>query len=124
MAIIARKNCDEFVMSLEDILQNIVTNVWDGRQYSEYTPLGASRLWIDGKTLTFEVENLRDLIDNLRNGGVNIYKINLIPCKYLNDLQGYNSIVLYRGWFCRVDSCGGVILCKEQEAYDRGLLVR
>ena len=122
-----RKNCDEYNMEWSDILAQTYVSGWSGETYTEFVPVGANRVEAnpDG-TYTIEVNDLRVLIDNLRNGGVSLdfKQIKVVPSRYLRSLQGYNSIVLYRGWFCRVDSCGGVILCSEQEAYDRGLLVR
>ena len=121
------KNCDEYNMEWKNILAKTMFLSWTQNTITEYTPQGADRIIVnrDG-TYTIEVNDLRLLIDNLRNGGVSLDQKNIkvVPSRYLNDIQGYNSIVLYRGWFCRVDSCGGVILCKEQEAYDRGLLAR
>lgn len=119
------RNCEESCMEWQDILAQTEFVTFNRRVYAKYTPVGAYCLIInDDGTYTFKVVDLRVLIDNLRNGGVNTAKLNLKASRYLNDIQGYNSIVLYKGWFCRVDSCGNVILCKEQDAYDRGLLVK
>ena len=114
-------------MEWSNILSQTYVSEWSGETYTEFVPVGANRVEVnlDG-TYTIAVNDLRVLIDNLRNGGVslNFSNIKVVPSCYLRALQGYNSIILYRGWFCRVDSCGNVILCTEQEAYDRGLLVR
>ena len=114
-------------MEWQDILAQTEFVAFNRRVYAKYTPVGADRLIInDDGTCTFTVVDLRVLIDNLRNGGVSLdfKNIKVEPAYSLCDIQGYNSIVLYKGWFCRVDSCGGAIICKEQEAYDRGLLVK
>lgn len=117
---------DEFIfLEWADVLSKIYTSEWNGLMYTKYVPVGAKEILIkDDGSLIIKVNDLRLLLDNLSNGGVNIAKLNLKASRYLNDIQGYNSIILYKGWFCRVDSCGGVILCKEQEAYDRGLLAK
>ena len=109
----------------ENILSQTTLYDWNGLTYTTCIPAGARDILIkDDGSFVINVIDLRLLLDNLSNGGVNISKLNLKASRYLNDIQGYNSIVVYKGWFCRVDSCGRVILCTEQEAYDRGLLVR
>ena len=123
----AKKNCEEFNMEWEEIISQTHVSEWSGRVYTEFVPVGANRVEVnpDG-TYTIEVNDLRLLIDNLHNGGVNLgfKQIKVVPSRYLSELQGYNSIVLYRGWFCNVDSCGRVTLCTEQVAYDKGLLAK
>ena len=120
-----RKNCDELIMEWRDIIAQTRVSGWNGKTYTEYVPAGADNILInpDG-TCIIRVVDLRVLIDNLRNGGVDLSfeKIKVEPAHYLNEIQGFNSIVLYRGWYCRVDSCGGVVLCTEQEAYKRGYI--
>ena len=121
------ENCDESYMEWQDILAQTEFVAFNRRVYATYTPVGADRLIInDDGTCTLKVVDLRVLIDNLRNGGVSLdfTNIKVEPAYYLYDIQGYNSIILYKGWFSRVDSCGGAIICSEQEAYDRGLLAR
>ena len=120
-----RKNCDEFSMEWAELLSQTHVSEWSGRVYTLYIPAGANRVEVnpDG-TYTIEVTDLRALLDNLRGNGISFNNIKLVPSMYLNEVQGYNSIILYRGWYCRVDSCGGVILCKEQVAYDKGLLAK
>ena len=121
------RDCERYIMEWGAILAQTEVCEWDGTMHTKYVSVGANRVEVnpDG-TYTIEVNDLRVLIDNLRNGGVSLdfRNIKAVPSRYLSALQGYNSIVLYRGWFCRVDSCGGVVLCTEQEAYDRGLLAR
>ena len=122
-----KNSANEIVyLNWSDILAQTKRCIFDNSIYTLNTPVGAEWLLIEGDSIKIEVSDLRLLIDNLRNGGVSLdfKQIKVVPSRYLNDLQGYNSIVLYRGWFCRVDSCGGVILCSEQEAYDRGLLAK
>ena len=119
---------DEYItMEWSEVLSQTVVSEWSGKVHTLYIPAGANRVEVnpDG-TYTIEVNDLRVLIDNLRNGGVSLdfKQIKVVPSRYLSALQGYNSIILYRGWYCRVDSCGGVILCKEQVAYDKGLLAK
>ena len=121
-------SCDEYItMEWADIVSQTVVSGWSGKVYTKYTPAGADSIVvnIDG-TYTINVIDLRVLIDNLSNGGVslNFKNIKVEPAYYLGDIQGYNSIILYKGWFCRVDSCGRVILCTEQVAYDKGLLAK
>ena len=121
------KSCEESEMNWQDILAQTEVSTFNHRVYAKYTPVGADRLIInDDGTCTLKVVDLRVLIDNLANGGVslNFKNIKVEPAHYLCDIQGYNSIVLYRGWFSRVDSCGNAILCREQVAYDRGLLAK
>ena len=119
------KNYEESYMEWQDVLKLTYVREMSGKVYTEYTPVGADSILVnpDG-TYTISVVDLRVLLDTLRDSGESFQKIKLVPAHYLDDVQGYNSIVLYRGWFCRVDSCGNVILCTEQEAYDRGLLAR
>ena len=119
------KNYEASYMEWKDVLTLTYVRRMSGKVYTEYTPVGADNILVnpDG-TYTISVVDLRVLLDNLRDSGESFEKIKLVPAHYLDDVQGYNSIVLYRGWFCRVDSCGIVILCTEQEAYDRGLLAR
>ena len=128
MATIKCKGCADELVYLEwqDILAHTKKCHFDGSIYALNTPVGAEWLLIEGDSIKIEVNDLRLLIDNLHQGGVSLNQKNIkvVPSRYLNDIQGYNSIVLYKGWFCRVDSCGNVVLCKEQEAYDKGLLVR
>lgn len=120
------KSCDEYItMEWSDVLSQTVVSEWSGRVYTKYIPAGASAILVnENGTYTIEVTDLRMLLDNLRGSGESFKNIKLVPSMYLNEIQGYNSIILYRGWFCRVDSCGGVILCKEQVAYDKGLLAK
>ena len=120
------KNSEEYItMEWSDVLSQTVVSEWSSKVYTEYTPVGADNILVnpDG-TYTISVVDLRVLLDNLRGSGESFKNIKLVPAHYLNDVQGYNSIVLYRGWFCRVDSCGRVILCTEQVAYDKGLLAK
>ena len=114
------KSCDEYItMEWSDVLSQTVVSEWSGRVYTKYIPAGASAILVnDNGTYTIEVT------DNLKGSGESFSKVKLVPSIYLNEIQGYNSIILYRGWFCRVDSCGRVILCTEQVAYDKGLLAK
>ena len=112
-------------MEWQDILAQTEFVAFNRRVYAKYTPVGADNILVNSDgTYTISVVDLRVLLDNLRDSGESFKNIKLVPAHYLNDIQGYNSIVLYRGWFCRVDSCGSAIICTEQEAYDRGLLAR
>ena len=119
------KECETHYMGWKDILAQTYVSEWNGKTYTEYVPAGANRVVINSDgTCTIEVNDLRVLIDNLRNGGVDLgfKSIKVVPSRYLNEIQGYGSIILYRGWYCRVDSCGGVVICSEQEAYKRGYI--
>ena len=121
-----RKNCDEYItMEWSDVLSQTVVSEWSGRVYTKYIPAGASAILVnDNGTYTIEVTDLRMLLDNLKGSGESFSKVKLVPSIYLNEIQGYNSIILYKGWFSRVDSCGRVILCTDQVAYDKGLLAK
>lgn len=123
--IIVLKDCERYNMEWRDVISQTHLCEWNGRTYTDYVPVGADNILVNPNgTYTIRVVDLRKLIDNLRNGGVDLSfkSIKVEPAHYLNEIQGYNSIVLYRGWYCRVNSCGGVVLCSEQEAYDRRLL--
>lgn len=117
---------DEYsTMEWSDLLNQTVVNEWNGQVHTKYVPAGADRVIVNQNgTYTIEVTDLRLLLDNLKGCGESFKNIKLVPSIYLNSIQGYNSIILYRGWFCRVDSCGRVILCTEQVAYDKGLLAK
>ena len=112
-------------LTWQNILSQTTLSDWSGLTYTNYVPAGATDILVnDDGSCIIKVIDLRVLLDNLANGGVDTSKLNLKASRYINDVQGYNSIVLYKGWFSRVDSCGNFILCKEQEAYDRGLLAK
>ena len=120
------KSYDEYIaMEWSELLSQTVINEWNGQMHTLYVPAGADRVIVNQNgTYTIEVNDLRMLLDNLHSNGISLKNIRLVPSLYLNSIQGYNSIILYRGWFCRVDSCGRVILCTEQVAYDKGLLAK